>query len=220
METEATVSEFQNMLSARGVSRRSFMKLCGAVASRPECCRARCAARGAGPREIRDRRNEGQAVSGYLDRGRVVHGLYRVVCAGRDAGCGFDRAGHDLAQLLRDPVGGSRLVDGGGQGADDRGRQLHPRVRGSCAGRLGGQALRVADKPGTEHLIRGCRESQRRSRAGFLRGQRRLDGRSSQPGGRARRAGVPEEGRHQHAGCERYPVARPTPSGSWPCWRT
>ena len=32
METEATVSEFQNMLSARGVSRRSFMKLCGAVA--------------------------------------------------------------------------------------------------------------------------------------------------------------------------------------------
>ena len=32
METEATVSEFQNMLSARGVSRRSFLKLCGAVA--------------------------------------------------------------------------------------------------------------------------------------------------------------------------------------------
>lgn len=32
METEATVSEFQDMLSARGVSRRSFMKLCGAVA--------------------------------------------------------------------------------------------------------------------------------------------------------------------------------------------
>ena len=29
METEATVSEFQNMLSAHGVSRRSFMKLCG-----------------------------------------------------------------------------------------------------------------------------------------------------------------------------------------------
>ena len=33
METEATVSEFQQMLSARGVSRRSFMKLCGAVAA-------------------------------------------------------------------------------------------------------------------------------------------------------------------------------------------
>lgn len=33
METEATVSEFQDMLSARGVSRRSFMKLCGAVAA-------------------------------------------------------------------------------------------------------------------------------------------------------------------------------------------
>ena len=33
METEATVSEFQDMLSARGVTRRSFMKLCGAVAA-------------------------------------------------------------------------------------------------------------------------------------------------------------------------------------------
>lgn len=32
METEAKVSEFQEILSARGVSRRSFMKLCGAVA--------------------------------------------------------------------------------------------------------------------------------------------------------------------------------------------
>ena len=32
METEATVSEFQQMLSERGVSRRDFMKLCGAVA--------------------------------------------------------------------------------------------------------------------------------------------------------------------------------------------
>lgn len=33
METEATVSELQNLLSARGVSRRSFVKLCGAVAA-------------------------------------------------------------------------------------------------------------------------------------------------------------------------------------------
>ena len=32
MEKEATVSEFQGMLEARGVSRRSFMKLCGTLA--------------------------------------------------------------------------------------------------------------------------------------------------------------------------------------------
>ncbi len=31
MENEATATEFESMLSARGVSRRSFMKLCGAV---------------------------------------------------------------------------------------------------------------------------------------------------------------------------------------------
>ena len=32
MDNEATVSEFQGMLEARGVSRRSFMKLCGTLA--------------------------------------------------------------------------------------------------------------------------------------------------------------------------------------------
>lgn len=32
METEATASEFQSLLEARGVTRRSFMKLCGAIA--------------------------------------------------------------------------------------------------------------------------------------------------------------------------------------------
>ena len=32
METEAKVSEFQDLLSSRGVSRRDFMKLCGAIA--------------------------------------------------------------------------------------------------------------------------------------------------------------------------------------------
>ena len=32
MDNEATVSEFQGMLESRGVSRRSFMKLCGTLA--------------------------------------------------------------------------------------------------------------------------------------------------------------------------------------------
>ena len=90
METEATVSEFQDMLSARGVTRRSFMKLCGAVP-------ARRAADSAGPREIRDRRYEGEALPGHLDRRRVVHGMYRVVRPGRDAGSRERRAGADLA---------------------------------------------------------------------------------------------------------------------------
>ena len=33
MENQATISEFDSILSSRGVSRRSFMKLCGAVAA-------------------------------------------------------------------------------------------------------------------------------------------------------------------------------------------
>lgn len=187
METEATVSEFQNMLSARGVSRRSFMKLCGAVAV------------AAGLSELAAPR-----VAQALEKsviGATKGKLYPVIwiegasCTGctesfaqvETPDAASDRAGHDLAQLLRDPVGGSRLVDGGGQGADDRGRQLHPRVRGSCAGRLGrpGSARRRQARYGASD--RGCRESQRRSRAGFLRGQRRLDGRSS-PTRRARSA--------------------------------
>ena len=33
METEATATEFQSLLESRGVTRRSFMKLCGAIAA-------------------------------------------------------------------------------------------------------------------------------------------------------------------------------------------
>ncbi len=33
MENQATVSDFDSILAARGVTRRSFMKLCGAVAA-------------------------------------------------------------------------------------------------------------------------------------------------------------------------------------------
>ena len=33
MENQATISEFDNILTSRGVSRRSFMKLCGAIAA-------------------------------------------------------------------------------------------------------------------------------------------------------------------------------------------
>ena len=32
MDKQSTASEFQGMLEARGVSRRSFMKLCGTLA--------------------------------------------------------------------------------------------------------------------------------------------------------------------------------------------
>ena len=33
MENEATTAKFQSMLDARGISRRSFMKLCGTIAA-------------------------------------------------------------------------------------------------------------------------------------------------------------------------------------------
>ena len=164
--------------------------------------RACGAARGAGPRVVRDRRSEGQAVPGHLDRRRVVHGLHGIVRAGGDSRRGVDRARDDLAQLLRDAVGCRRRVHGAGQRSDHQGvrRELHPRVRGGRARGLGRPGAARGRQAGHGSSDRCGQRRCRCGRARLVRGQRRLDGRASQPGGRARRAGVPEEAGHQHAG--------------------
>ena len=70
MVTEAISPEFLSKLEARGVSRRSFMKLCGSLAV-------------ARDRGFRYRRRIWRPVSRNLDRGRFLHWLYGVVRTGR-----------------------------------------------------------------------------------------------------------------------------------------
>ena len=214
METEATVSEFQDMLSARGVTRRSFMKLCGAVAA------------AAGLSEL-----AAPQIAQALEKsviGATKGKLYPVIwiegasCTGCTESFAQVETPDPASVVLelislnysRDAFRGCRLVDGGSQGADDRGRQLHPRVRGCRAGGLGRPGAARCRQARHGAPDRGCGEGQRRGGAGFLRRQRRVDGRPSEQLGRARRAAVPGEGRHrcgrhQHPGLPGEPrVAR------------
>ena len=77
MVTEAISPEFLSKLEARGVSRRSFMKLCGSLAV------AGSTSRRSRDRGFRYRRRIWRPVSRNLDRGRFLHWLYGVVRTGR-----------------------------------------------------------------------------------------------------------------------------------------
>ena len=81
MVTEAISPEFLSKLEARGVSRRSFMKLCGSLAvaaGLSELAAPRVA------RAIEDSVIGARGpVPGHLDRGRFLHWLYGVVRTGR-----------------------------------------------------------------------------------------------------------------------------------------
>ena len=153
METEATVSEFQELLSSRGVTRRSFMKLCGAIAV------------AAGLSELAAPR-VAQALEGSVI-GATKGNLYPVIWieGASCTGCteSFAQvespdpasvvlelislnysetlsaaAGHSMEEAKAQPIkaGNSLLV-----------------YEGAVLERWEGQALRVADKPGTEHLL-------------------------------------------------------------------
>ena len=83
----------------------------------------------------------------------------------------------------------------------------------------GGQALRVADKPGTEHLI----EAAEKANAVVALGSCAVNGgwmgaHPNQAGALGVQAFLKKAGINTPV--VNVPVARPTPSGSWPCWRT
>ena len=82
MVTEAISPEFLSKLEARGVSRRSFMKLCGSLAVAAGLSEL-AAPRVSRDRGFRYRRRIWRPVSRNLDRGRFLHWLYGVVRTGR-----------------------------------------------------------------------------------------------------------------------------------------
>lgn len=88
---------------------------------------------------------------------------------------------------------------------------------GAVLERWEGQALRVADKPGTEHLLEAAANANAVVALGSCAVNGRLDGRSSQLRRRSWRAAVPGEERHRQAGRERSRLPGPTPSGWCRC---
>ena len=159
METEATVSEFQNMLSARGVSRRSFMKLCGAVAV------------AAGLSELAAPR-----VAQALEKsviGATKGKLYPVIWieGASCTGCTESFAQvetPDAASIVLDMISlnySETLSAAAGWSMEEAKEQTIEAgnyilvYEGAVLEGWGGQALRVADKPGTEHLIEAAEKA-------------------------------------------------------------
>lgn len=153
METEATVSEFQDMLSARGVTRRSFMKLCGAVAA------------AAGLSELATP-NVAQALEKSVI-GATKGNLYPVIWieGASCSGCTESFAQSetpDPATVVLELISlnySETLSAAAGYSMEEAKDQTIEAgnyilvYEGAVLEGWGGQALRVADKPGTEHLV-------------------------------------------------------------------
>lgn len=153
MEHEATASQLQAMLEARGVSRRSFMKMCGAVAL------------AAGLSELAAPR-VAQALEESVI-GATEGNLYPVIwiegasCTGcTEAFAQIDEP--DPATVVLEMISlnySETLSAAAGWSMEEAKEQTIQAgnyllvYEGAVLEGWNGQALRVADKPGTEHLL-------------------------------------------------------------------
>lgn len=156
METEATVSEFQDMLSARGVSRRSFMKLCGAIAV------------AAGLSEL-----AAPQVAQALEKSVIgaTKGKLIWIEGASCTGCTESFAQietPDAATVVLDLISlnySETLSAAAGWSMEEAKEQTIQAgdyiliYEGAVLEGWGGQALRVADKPGTEHLVEAAKNA-------------------------------------------------------------
>ncbi len=159
MEHEATASQLQAMLEARGVSRRSFMKMCGAVAM------------AAGLSELAAPR-VAQALEESVI-GATEGNLYPVIwiegasCTGcTEAFAQIDEP--DPASVVLEMISlnySETLSAAAGHSMEEAKAQTIEAgnyllvYEGAVLEGWNGQALRVADKPGTEHLIEAAEKA-------------------------------------------------------------
>ena len=159
MVNEATASEFSGMLEARGVTRRSFMKLCGTIAV------------AAGLSELAAPRVASALENSVI--GATKGNLYPVIwiegasCTGctesfaqvetpDPAVVVLELLSLNYSETLSAAAGWSmeeakeQTIESGNYVLVYEGAVLEGR---------GGQALRVADKPGTEHLIEAAKNA-------------------------------------------------------------
>ena len=153
MEKEATVSEFQSMLAARGVSRRDFMKLCGALAV------------AAGLGELAAPRVAKALEESVI--GATEGNLYPVIWieGASCTGCTESFAqvdAPDPATVVLEMISlnySETLSAAAGWSMEEAKEQTIAAgnyiliYEGGVLEGWNGQALRVADKPGTDHLI-------------------------------------------------------------------
>lgn len=159
MENEACRTEFQDLLAARGVSRRDFMKLCGAVAV------------AAGLSEL-----AAPKVAQALEKsviGATKGTLYPVIWieGASCTGCTESFAQvetPDAATVVLEMISlnySETLSAAAGHSVEEAKAQTIEAgnyiliYEGAVLEGWGGQALRVADKPGTEHLIEAAKNA-------------------------------------------------------------
>lgn len=155
MEREASATEFQEMLAARGITRRSFMKLCGAVAV------------AAGLSELAAPRVAHAIEESVI--GAAEGDLYPVIWieGASCTGCTESFAQVDtpdpatvVLELLSlnysetlSAAAGHSLEEAKAQTIEACKGEYILVYEGAILEGWGGQALRVADAPGTEHLL-------------------------------------------------------------------
>lgn len=159
METEATVSEFQDLLSSRGISRRSFMKLCGVVA----------AAAGLSPLaapRIAQALEESVigATKGKLYPVIWIEGASCTGCTESFAQVETPDPASVVLELISLNYSETLSAAAGHSMEEAKDQTIEAGnyiliYEGAILEGWGGQALRVADKPGTEHLIQAAEKA-------------------------------------------------------------
>ncbi|MFQ9741437.1 MAG: hydrogenase small subunit, partial [Slackia sp.] len=158
MDNKATVPEFQGMLESRGVSRRSFMKLCGTLAVMVGLGEA------AAPRVA-------QALEESVI-GASQGDLYPVIwiegasCTGCTGGFCSDRRSDPTSIMLEmislnysETLSAAAGWSIGGQRADHRSGNYILIYEGAVLNGWDGNALRIAGKTGNEHLIEAAEKA-------------------------------------------------------------
>ena len=159
MVNEATASEFSGMLEARGVTRRSFMKLCGTIAV------------AAGLSELAAPRVASALENSVI--GATKGNLYPVIWieGASCTGCTESFAQvetSDPAEVVLELLSlnySETLSAAAGWSMEEAKEQTIESgnyvlvYEGAVLEGWGGQALRVADKPGTEHLIEAAKNA-------------------------------------------------------------
>ena len=159
MVNEATASEFSGMLEARGVTRRSFMKLCGTIAV------------AAGLSELAAPRVASALENSVI--GATKGNLYPVIWieGASCTGCTESFAQvetPDPAEVVLELLSlnySETLSAAAGWSMEEAKEQTIESgnyvlvYEGAVLEGWGGQALRVADKPGTEHLIEAAKNA-------------------------------------------------------------
>ena len=155
METEATATEFQSLLEARGVTRRSFMKLCGAIAAAAGLSQL------AAPKVAQAVEDSViGAASGKLCPAIWIEGASCTGCTESFAQVDTPDPATVVLEMLSlnysetlSAAAGYSMEEAKAQTIEKFKGEYILVYEGAVLEKWGGQALRVANEPGTKHLL-------------------------------------------------------------------